>query len=162
MSIDRIMTVSFIKSTAYSFLVALCVVSLACVPLSVEAEESSGGQSDTATTLLVLASGTYQGVWRDEAGANNALLLELNVDGDSVRGELTLIGVEDYSGDRIRGSLEQNDDGSVSVEFRTRDGMWRAKGIFDGQLLVGTYRYEFQDGRIQKVVRGEWAAQRAQ
>jgi hypothetical protein len=51
------------------------------------------------------------------------------------------------------------DDGTLSVEFKTRDGKWKSKAVFDGQLLVGTYFYTFQDRRVQKIVKGEWAAQ---
>ncbi len=68
--------------------------------------------------------------------------------------------MEDYSGDKIRGNTVENDDGTMSVEFKTRDGKWKSKGIFDGQLLIGTFFYEFQDRRVQRLRKGEWAAQR--
>ena len=110
---------------------------------------------------MILASGEYEGVWRSTDGESNALLAVLTVDGESIAGKLKLFGLEDYSGDRIRGKIEQNEDGSLSVEFKTRDGKWRSKAVFDGQLLIGTYMYEFQDRRVQKLVKGEWAAQRA-
>ena len=141
-------------------LAVLCFSILVSWPVAAQTEEPESNESQEATTLLILASGKYQGVWRSENGMSNALLMVLTVDGQSIAGKLTLVGVEDYSGDRIRGKIEQNDDGSLSVKFKTRDGKWRSKAVFDGQLLIGTYMYEFQDRRVQKLVKGEWAAQR--
>ena len=141
-------------------LAALCFSILVSWPVSAQSGESESDESQESTTLLILASGEYQGVWQNENGENNALLATFTVDGQSISGKLKLFGVDDYSGDRIRGRIEQNDDGSLSVEFRTRDRKWEAKGVFDGQLLIGTYMYEFQDRRVQKLIRGEWAAQR--
>jgi hypothetical protein len=109
---------------------------------------------------VTLASGTYQGIWRDEDGLSGQWLGELNVDGQSIKGRMTLVGVEDYSGDKISGKTLENDDGSMAVEFRTRDRKWKSKGVFDGQLLMGTYSYEILGRRGKKLVKGEWAAQR--
>lgn len=141
-------------------LATLCFSILISWPVAALAEEPVSNESQEATTLLILASGQYQGVWRNEDGKSNALLAVLTVDGLSITGKLTLVGVKKYSGDRIRGKIEQNDDGSLTVELKTRDGKWKSKAVFDGQLLVGTYMYEFQDRRVQKLIKGEWAAQR--
>ncbi len=141
-------------------LAALCFSILVSSPVAAQAEEPESTESQEANTLLTLASGEYQGVWQNEDGESNALLATLTVDGQSISGKLKLIGVEDYSGDRIRGKTRQNDDGSLSIEFRPRDRKWIATGVFDGQVLVGTYTYKFQDRRVQKLVKGEWAAQR--
>jgi len=109
---------------------------------------------------VTLASGTYQGVWRDEDGTAGEWLAELEIDGQSIKGRLKILGVDKYSGDRIRGSTEENDDGTLSLDFKTRDGMWRSKAVFDGQLLIGTFYYKFQQRRVQRLRKGEWAAQR--
>ena len=109
---------------------------------------------------VTLASGTYQGVWRDEDGRTGDCTTVLDIDGQSIKGKLAVSGVKKYSGDRISGKTVENDDGTLGVEFKTRDGMWKSKAIFDGQLLIGTFYYEFQDRRIQRMIKGEWAAQR--
>lgn len=128
------------------------------------------GQSDGAdiqapamqklASPVTLASGTYQGIWRDEDGVTGQWVGDLDIDGQSIKGKMKLFGVEDYSGDKIRGKTLENDDGSMGVEFKTRDGKWRSKGVFDGQLLMGTYSYEISGRRGKKLVKGEWAAQR--
>jgi len=109
---------------------------------------------------VTLPSGTYQGVWRDEGGLSGGAVIELVIDGNSIKGTLKLVGVEDYSGDKIRGRTMDNVDGTLGVEFKTRDGFWKTTAIFDGQLLVGSYDYKFYERRVQQLVRGEWAAQR--
>ncbi len=156
-SFRRLVAVCSFTSIIRASLATLCFSILFSWPVAAQAEEP---ESQESTTLLILTSGEYQGVWRSEDDDSNALLVVITVDDQSISGKLTLVGVEDYSGDRIRGKIEQNDDGSLGVEFKTRDGKWRSKAVFDGQLLVGTYLYEFQDRRVQKLVKGEWAAQR--
>lgn len=106
-----------------------------------------------------MTSGTYQGVWRDEDGASGETRVVLDVDGQSIKGKLMLTGIRKYSGDRISGKTEANADGTLNIEFKTRDGNWKAKAVYDGQIIVGTYFYEFLDRRVQKLVKGEWAAQ---
>jgi len=108
----------------------------------------------------ILPSGTYQGVWRDENGVTGQWVTELDIDGQSIKGKMTVYGVKKYSGDKIRGSTFENDDGTLGLEFKTRDGKWRSKAVFDGQLLIGTYSYEFLDRRVERIVKGDWAAQR--
>lgn len=148
--------VSSIKSIVRTVLAAFCISSFVFGPAAAMAEEAQ-----EPTTLQVLASGQYQGVWRDQNGESNALLVDFNIKGARIRGKLVVIGVEDYSGDKIRGSIEQNEDGTLTVEFETRDRFWKSKAIFDGQLLVGTYIYEFNRRGSNHLLKGEWAAQRA-
>lgn len=148
--------VSSFLSSVSKCLAAFFISSFVFGPAAALAEEAQ-----EPTTLQVLASGQYQGIWRDESGESNALLVDFNIDGQSIRGKLTVIGVEDYSGDKIRGTIEQNEDGTLTVEFQTRDRFWKSKAIFDGQLLVGTYIYEFNRRGSNHLLKGEWAAQRA-
>ena len=155
-SATRPVAVSSAKVILRAVLAAFCISGFVFLPISAHAEEAQ-----EATTLLILASGQYQGVWQDENGESNALLADFKIDDLSIKGDLTLIGVEDYSGDKIRGKIEQNDDGTLSIEIKTRDGFWRGKANFDGQLLVGTYTYKFMDRRVRRLLKGEWAAQRA-
>jgi hypothetical protein len=161
-SVDQPAAVSSIKSIIRTVLVALCCSFFATGP----AHAQSDGPDAPAAPIRVLPSpvilppGTYQGIWRDEDGLTGEWHAKLDIDDTSIKGRLKLYGVEDYSGDKIRGKTVENDDGTLGVEFKTRDGKWKSKGIFDGQLLMGTYNYEYPTRRGKKLIRGEWAAQR--
>lgn len=148
-------------STRSIFHTVLAVLSASMVvsgPVSAQ-DDASPDETQEITGTVFLASGTYQGVWRDEDGKSGEAITVLDINGESIKGKLTVSGVSKYSGDRISGKTETNDDGTLSLEFKTRDGKWKSKAVFDGQLLVGTFYYEFQDRRVQKIVKGEWAAQ---
>ena len=152
----------FSQSIIKTVLAALCCSFFVIGPAHGQ-PNAADEQSDPIRVLpspVILPPGTYQGVWRDEAGLAGEWRAVLTVDGKSIKGKLTLYGVEDYSGDKIRGKTVENEDGTLGVEFKTRDGKWRSKAIFDGQLLIGTFFYEFQDRRVQRLLKGEWAAQR--
>lgn len=157
-SIIRPATVNSTKSFFRTVLAALSF-SIAVPGLVYAQDDAAPGETREITGTVFLASGTYQGIWRDEDGKTGDAITVLDIDGKSVKGKLTVSGVSKYSGDRISGKTEANDDGTLSIEFKTRDGKWKSKGVFDGQLLVGTFYYEFQDRRVQKIVKGEWAAQ---
>ncbi len=154
--------VSSIKSIIRTVLAILCCSFLVIGPVR--------GQSDGTdiqppamqklASPVTLASGTYQGIWRDEDGLTGQWLGQLKVDGQSIKGKMTVVSVEDYSGDKISGKTLENDDGTMGVEFKTRDRKWKSKGVFDGQLLMGTYSYEISGRRGKKLIKGEWAAQR--
>lgn len=88
------------------------------------------------------------------------MTIVVDVDEDSFTGKLTISGVQKYSGDRIRGKIGEDDNGALAVDFKTRDGMWKSKAVYDGQLLIGSFYYEFQQKRVQKLLKGEWAAQK--
>jgi hypothetical protein len=153
---------SFIKSIVRTALATLCCSFFATGP--------AHGQSDVADapsasgrvppSPVILTSGTYRGVWRDEDGKTGETTIVIDVDGQSVTGKLSVSGVSKYSGDRIRGDLAENADGALEFEFKTRDGMWKSKAVYDGQLLIGAFYYEFQDRRVQKLIKGEWAAEK--
>jgi hypothetical protein len=160
-SIARPGAVSSIKSRVRTFSAAFCMSVLAVGPVPAKAggSDAQSAEAQNVSSTVALSSGTYHGVWRDEDGKSGETRAIFDVNGDSIKGKLTLAGVKDYSGDRINGKVAANDDGTLSVEFKTRDGKWKSKAVFDGQLLVGTYFYTFQDRRVQKIVKGEWAAQ---
>ena len=161
-SVVRPAAVSSSKSIIRTVLAILCCSFLVIGPVR--------GQSDGTdiqppamqklASPVTLASGTYQGIWRDEDVLTGQWLGQLNVDGQSIKGKMTVVSVEDYSGDKISGKTLENDDGTMGVEFKTRDRKWKSKGVFDGQLLMGTYSYEISGRRGKKLIRGEWAAQR--
>lgn len=160
-SVVRPAAANFIKSIIRTALAALCCSFFATGPAHGQSD-GTDAQSVPMRKLaspVTLASGTYQGVWRDEDGRTGESTIVLNIDGQSVKGKMTVSGVEKYSGDRIYGKIVENDDGALGLEFKTRDGMWKSKAVFDGQLLIGTFYYEFQQKRIQRLVKGEWAAQ---
>jgi len=161
-SVVRPAAVSSTKSIIRTVLAILCCSFLVIGPVR--------GQSDGTdiqppamqklASPVTLASGTYQGIWRDEDGQTGQWLGDLDINGQSIKGKMKVLSVEDYSGDKIRGKTLDNDDGTMGVEFKTRDGKWKSKGVFDGQLLMGTYSYEISGRRGKKLVKGEWAAQR--
>lgn len=153
--------VSSIQSIIRTVLPALCCSFFISGPAH---GQSDGVEAPPAPALVkpspvILSSGAFQGVWRDEKGVSGGLTAELEIDGESIQGKLSIGGVDKYTGDKIRGKIFENDDGTLGIEFKTRDGKWKSKGIFDGQLLMGTYSYEYADRRGKKFVKGEWAAQ---
>ena len=161
-SVIRPAAVSSVKSIMRTVLAALCCSFFVTGPAH---GQSDGVEAPSAPVLVkpspvILPSGTYQGIWRNEKGVTGEWLAELDIDGESIKGRLTIAGVDKYSGDKIRGKTFENDDGTMGVEFKTRDGKWKSKAIFDGQLLMGTYDYEYADRRGKKLIKGEWAAQR--
>ena len=160
-SIVRPASVSSVKSVIRIVLAVLCCSFFIAGPTH---GQSDGTEAQSAAirvlpSPVILGSGNYQGVWRDENGLNGEWRGELQIEGQSVKGKLRLSGVEDYSGDKIRGKTVENDDGTMSVEFKTRDGKWKSKAIFDGQLLIGTFSYEISGRRGKRLIKGEWAAQ---
>jgi len=161
-SVDSNGAASFTTSIFRTALAAFCCSLFAIGPAHGQSD-GTGAQPATvqqAASPITLDSGTYQGIWRDENGRSGPTTIVIDVKGDSFTGELAVDGVQKYSGDRIRGKIETDDDGAVSVEFKTRDGMWKSKATYDGQLLIGSYYYEYQQKRVQKLVKGEWAAQK--
>lgn len=160
-SIIRPATINSIRSFVRTVVAAFSVSVLLAGPLHAQEDgtEEQSAETQEITGTVFLASGTYQGVWRDEDGKSGETITVLDIDGESIKGKLSVSGVKKYSGDRISGKAVTNDDGTLSLEFKTRDGKWKSKAVFDGQLLVGTFYYKFQDRRVQKVVKGEWAAQ---
>ncbi len=154
--------VSFIKSIIRTVLATLCCSFFAVGPAHGQSDgtDAQSAAMQNLASPATPASGTYQGVWRDENGLTGECITVLSIDGQSISGKLSVSGVDKYSGDRIRGKTVENDDGTLGLEFKTRDGKWKSKAVFDGQLLIGTFYYEFQQRRIQRLVKGEWAAQR--
>ena len=161
-SIVRPAPVSFIKSNIRVVLATLCCSFFAVGPAHGQSDgtDAQSAAMQKLASPATLASGTYEGIWRDEDGLTGASLIVLKIDGQSISGKLTVFGVDKYSGDRIRGKTFENDDGTLGIEFKTRDGKWKSTAVFDGQLLIGTYYYEFLYRRVQRLVKGEWAAQR--
>jgi hypothetical protein len=152
----------FMQSIIGTALATLCCSLFAIGPAW---GQSEGTDSETASmkklaSPAILAPGTYQGVWRDEDGRTGETTIVIEVDGDSFTGKLSVSGVRKYSGDRIRGKIGEDDNGALTVDFKTRDGMWKSKAVYDGQLLIGSFYYEFQQKRVQKLIKGEWAAQK--
>lgn len=160
-SIMRPAAVSSIKSTIRTVLAALCCSFFITGPAHAQSDSVEAPPAPVLVkpSPVILTSGTYQGIWRNEKGVSGALTAELEIDGESIKGKLSIGGVDKYTGDKIRGKTVENDDGTMGVEFKTRDGKWKSKGIFDGQLLMGTYSYEYADRRGKKFIKGEWAAQ---
>jgi hypothetical protein len=161
-SVIRPAAASSIKSIMRTVLAILCCSFFAIGPAHGQSDETDA-QPATLKKIpspMTLFSGNYQGVWRDENGATGEWFAKLDVEGESIRGELSLTNVGQYSGDKIRGKTFENDDGTMGVEFKTRDGKWKSKAIFDGQLLIGTFYYTSQSRRVQELRKGEWAAQR--
>ena len=146
----------------WSLFASLGLALLIVAPLPVDASQDEA-QPVTVTIsadALQLPSGNYRGVWQTEDGLTGDKIIVLDVDGESVSGELRMYGVADgYTGDDITGSVENNGDGTLSVELRTKDGKFRASGIFNGEILVGNYDYRTRDRIRQKRTNGEWAAQ---
>jgi len=161
-SIIRPAAASSIKSIMRTVLAILCCSFFAIGPAHGQSDETDA-QPAAPTKIpspMTLFSGNYQGVWRDENGVTGEWLAELDVEGESIKGKLSLTNVGQYSGDKIRGKTFENDDGTMGVEFKTRDGKWKSKAVFDGQLLIGTFYYKSQGRRVQELRKGEWAAQR--
>jgi len=161
-SVVRPAAVRSIKPIMRTVLAILCCSFFAIGPAH---GQSDGTDAQPATlkklpSPVILFSGNYQGVWRDENGATGEWFAVLKVDGQSISGKLSLSSVGQYSGDKIRGKTFENDDGTMGVEFKTRDGKWKSKAVFDGQLLIGTFYYKSQRRRVQELRKGEWAAQR--
>ena len=161
-SIDRPAAASPIKSSIRTVLAALCCSFFVAGPAHAQTEgpDAPSAPIRVLPSPVTLPPGTYHGVWRDEDGLTGEWHAELDIDDTSIKGRLKVYGVEDYSGDKIRGKTVENDDGTLGVEFKTRDGKWKSKGIFDGQLLMGTFNYEYPTRRGKKLIKGEWAAQR--
>ena len=161
-SVVRPAAVRSIKLIITTVLTTLCCSFFATGPAHGQSDgtDAQSAAIQVPPSPVILPSGNYQGIWRDEDEQTGEWIAALKVDGQSITGRLRLSGVEDYSGDKIRGKTVENDDGQMIVEIKTRDGKWKSKAIFDGQLLIGTFYYEFQDRRVQKLRKGEWAAQR--
>lgn len=161
---------SMARPTAASFIKSIMQTVPAILFCALFVAGSAHGQSDGTESQSVappklaspvtLTSGNYQGIWRDEEGVTGEWHAKFDIDDQSIKGTLKIYGVDKYSGDKIRGSTEENADGTLSLDFKTRDGFWKSKAIFDGQLLIGTFQYEFQQRRVQRILKGEWAAQK--
>jgi len=102
-----------------------------------------------------LITGRYTGTWESRDGRTGRTVLTLEIDGQTIIGHLAFWNGR-YAGDDVTGKLVTSDDGSLKIEFKTRDGKMKSKAVFDGQSLTATYRYKYMVGRNRETERGDW------
>ena len=98
-SVVRPAPVSFIKSIIRIVLATLCCSFFAVGPAHGQSDgtDAQSAAMQKLASPATLASGTYEGIWRDEDGLTGACLTVLKIDGQSISGKLTVFGVDKYS-----------------------------------------------------------------
>jgi len=121
-------------------------------PDDADSKESAKAEDSGKVELI---TGSYTGTWESRDGRTGRTVLTLKVEGQKIVGHLAFWDGR-YAGDDVVAKVLTSDDGSIKIEFKTKDGKMKSKAVFDGQSLTATYRYKYMVGRNRETERGDW------